>query len=211
MNFYIKELVNYSYPMHRDDLYAKNDEEFIEINQRDQFDIERTQRNFEKLANERIELEKSWCSFVACIKENDQFKRVTDRSSGAHSYSFKLEILLQRNLGIGLCISQIGKLVGIYFTSQKPQAIIPFKEFTATVDEFSKESINPFISYYPYSEEQVYFANMLIKCCEGFFPEFQLFNNLFASNKIEDIVIRGKNIYKSELFQVLFADNLVII
>ncbi|MFC5625593.1 hypothetical protein [Algoriphagus winogradskyi] len=44
-----------------------------------------------------------------------------------------------------------------------------------------------------------------------FYPDYVLFNNLFASVAIEELVIYDKNIYKSELFKVLFADNLVVI
>ena len=207
-----KELLNkYSYPLHRVDLFAKNHEEFIKIKQRDQFDIERTQRNFEKLANERIELEKSWSSFISRIKEFDGFLRVTDRTPSAFEYSFKVEIVLDNKSGLGFCLSQIGNLVGIYFTSQKPHALIPFKEFNSTIGELSKESINPFISYFPYSEIQIENAQQLMELSKEFFPDFVLFNNLFAGTTIEDLVIYGKSFYKSELFQVLFADNLVII
>ncbi|WP_339866128.1 hypothetical protein [uncultured Algoriphagus sp.] len=211
MNFYREELNNFSYPMHRDDLYAKTDEEFIEINQRDQFDIERTQRNFEKLANGRIELEKSWSSFISRIRGFDGFLRVTDRTPTAFVYSFKVEIVLDNNLGLGFCLSQIGKLIGIYFTSQKTSGLIPLKEFTSSIGEYSKESINPFISYFPYSEIQIEKAQQLMELSKVFYPDYVLFNNLFASVAIEDLVIYDKNIYKSELFKVLFADNLVVI
>jgi hypothetical protein len=211
MNSY-KEVLNiYSYQLHRDDLYAKTDEEFIKINQRDQIAIERTQKNFENLANERIKLEKSWNSFLSRIKAINGFLRVTDRTPMAFTYSFKVEVVLQNNLGIGFCLSQIGKLVGIYFTSQKINALIPFKEFTSSIGEFSKESINPFISYFPYSQIQIESASQLMKISKEFFPDFELFNNYFASAQIEDLVIDGKFFYKSELFQVLFANNLVII
>lgn len=211
MNSFTELLNNYSYQLHRNDLYAKTDEEFIKINKRNQLEVGRIKKNLEKLEVEKGGLEESWNSMVTLLKGNDQFKRVTDRTKGAHTYSFKLEILLPDNLGIGFCLSQIGDLIGIYFTSGHAKSLIPITEYTSTIGVFSKESINPFISYFPYSDEQINFANKLISCCEEFFPEFQLFNNIFAATKIEDIVIDGKNVYVSDLFQVLFADNLVII
>lgn len=211
MNSY-KEVLNiYSYPLHRADINAKTDENFIKINQRDQADIEKTQKNFEKLANERIELERSWSSFVSRIRGIDGFLKVTDRTPMAFTYSFKAEVVLQNNLGVGFCLSQIGKLVGTYFTSPKINALIPFKEFTSSIGEFPKESINPFISYFPYSQIQIESANQLMEISKFFFPDFELFNNYFASTQIEDLVIDGKNFNKSELFQVLFANNLVVI
>ncbi|WP_075350446.1 hypothetical protein [Algoriphagus marinus] len=211
MGSILEEIENYSFQLHRDDLYAKTDEEFIKINKRNQLEVERIKKNLEKLEVEKVGLVESWNSMVILLKENDQIKRVTDRTKGAHTYSFKMEILLPNKLGIGFCLSQIGKLIGIYFTSGHAKSIIPITEYTSTIGVFSKESKNPFISYFPYSEEQINFANKLISCCERFFPEFQLFNNIFAATKIEDIVIDGKSVYRSDLFQVLFADNLVII
>jgi hypothetical protein len=129
----------------------------------------------------------------------------------AFTYAFKVEVVLQDNFGIGFCLSQIGKLVGIYFTSQKHNSLIPLKEFTSSIGEFPKESINPFISYFPYSELQIEKAKHLIEISREFFPDFELFNNYCASDTIEDLVIDGKNFYKSELSQVLFANNLVVI
>ena len=211
MNPYLKELENYSYPLHKTDLDGISDEEFIRITDRDQADIHRTQINFQKLANERIELESSWSSFFSRIKEIDGFLRVTDRTAGAYIYSFKAEIVLPDNLGIGICLSQIGNLVGFYFTSQKINALIPFKEFTSSIGGLSNVVINPFISYFPYSEIQIETANQLIEISREFFPDFELFNNFFASDTIEDLVIDGKNFKKSELFQVLFTNNLVVI
>lgn len=211
MNPFKEELCKFSFPLHREDLYAETEDDFIKINQRDQADIERTQKNFEKLASERFELERSWSSFISRIKVIDGFLRVTDRTPLAYTYSFKVEIVLENNLGIGFCLSQIGKLVGIYFTSQKINALIPFKEFTSPIGGFPNASINPFISYFPYSEIQIEIANQLIEYGKEVFPDFQLFNNYNASIKIKEIVIDGKNIYQSDLFQVLFANNLVVI
>jgi hypothetical protein len=211
MNPYLIDIEKYSFPLYKTDLNANIDEDFIKINQRDQADIERTQKNFEKLANERIKLERSWSSFVSRIMGIDGFLRVTDRTPMAFTYSFKVEVVLQNNLGVGFCLSQIGKLVGIYFTSQKINALIPFKEFTSSIGEFPKESINPFISYFPFSQIQIESANQLMEISKFFFPDFELFNNYYASAQIEDLVIDGKNFNKSELFQVLFANNLVVI
>jgi hypothetical protein len=211
MNPYLIDIEKYSYPLYKTDLNAKTDEDFIKINQRDQADIEKTQKNFEKLANERIELERSWSSFVLRIRGIEGFLKVTDRTPMAFTYSFKVEVVLQDNFGIGFCLSQIGKVVGIYFTSQKINALIPFKEFTSSVGGLSKVFINPSISYFPYSEIQIESANQLIEISREFFPDFQLFDNYCASDQIEDLVIDGRSFYKSELFQVLFADNLVVI
>ena len=96
---------------------------------------------------------------------------------------------------------------------------ITYKNYTAKYMGFSqlrsKNTKHPIrridISYFPYSEIQIENAKQLMELSKEFFPDFVLFNNLFAGTTIEDLVIYGKNFYKSELFQVLFADNLVVI
>jgi hypothetical protein len=211
MNSYLLELAQYSYPFDRSDLFPKNQNEMVKINDKDRLNKIRVSEKFEELAMRKMEHEEHWNSFVNEVKLEGRFIRVTDRSQLAHSYSFKLELLLEGNYGLGFCLSQIGQLIGIYFTNQSLKANIPIVEFRSAVGVLSKKSPNHFICYFPFSVTQIDATNRLLEICEYYFKDFQLFNNYHASTKIQDLVIGDQNIYESDLFQVLFADNLVVI
>jgi len=211
MNSYLLELALYSYPCNRSDLFPKNQNEMVKINDKDGLNKKRVSEKFEELALQKIEYRENWVSFVNEVKFGGGFLRVTDRSQLVHSYSFKLELLLEGNYGLGFCLSQIGQLIGIYFTNQSLKANIPIVEFRSAVGVLSKKSPNPYISYFPFSVAQIDATNRLLEICEYYFKDFQLFNNYHASTKIQDLVIGDQNIYESDLFQVLFADNLVVI
>lgn len=211
MNSYLLELAQYSYPFDRSDLFPKNQNEMVKINDKYSLNKKRVSEKFEELAMRKMEHEEHWNSFVNEVKLEGRFIRVTDRSQLAHSYSFKLEFLLEGNYGLGFCLSQIGQLIGIYFTNQSIKASIPIVEFRSAVGILSKKSPNPYISYFPFSVAQIDATNRLLEICENYFKDFQLFNNYHASTQIQDLVIGDQNIYELDLFQVLFADNLVVI
>lgn len=211
MNSYLLELAPYSYPFDRSDLFPKSHNEMVKINDKDRLNKIRVSEKFEELAIQKIEYQEYWVSFVNEVKLGGGFLRVTDRSQLAHSYSFKLEFLLEGNYGLGFCLSQIGQLIGIYFTNQSLKANIPIVEYRSAVGILSKKSSNLYISYFPFSETQVEASKWLLEICDNYFKGFQLFNNYHASTQIQDLVLGDQHVYESDLFQVLFADNLVVI
>jgi hypothetical protein len=211
MDRLIKELENYSYPLNKSDLVLDSEEKMVEVIQKNHLNSERIKKNLEVLEIQKVSIENSWNSFVFNLRDCNGIYRVTDRTNGAHPYSFKLEILISNKFGIGFCMSLIGRLIGIYFTGQNSKSLVPIRNFPSAIDGISQETRNPFISYFPFSEDQLEVTFQLIELSELYFPDFKLFNNLTATTKVKNMVIGNRMILESDLFQVLFTNNMVVI
>lgn len=112
----------------------------------------------------------NWETLIQQIKVIESVKRTRDLAGGAAPQTNKLLIGLNGvQEGIILNISYLTKLIGFYYCDYNSIPLIPI------VDSNYKQ-----ISYYPYNNLQEQLARDVLSLTDTLFPEFFLFNNLFA-------------------------------
>ena len=105
--------------------------------------------------------------------------------------------------GIILNISFLPQYIGLYFYHETIQTDTPIR------DSFGK--FNYHLSFYPFSLKQEDLAKELINIVNFYFLDFVLFNNLYASNEVNNVIINDSIEQKSTIFQVIFENNMNIV
>jgi hypothetical protein len=105
--------------------------------------------------------------------------------------------------GIIINISFLPKYIGLYFYHELIQTEIPIR------DRFGKNNYH--LSFYPFSLKHEDLAREIISLVNFYFPDFVLFNNLYASIEINNVVVDDSIKEVSTIFQVIFEDNMNII
>jgi hypothetical protein len=105
--------------------------------------------------------------------------------------------------GIILNISFLPKYIGYYFYHQNEKAMIPI------IDKFGME--NSQLSFYPFNRDQEKYCIEILDFISNLFPTFKLFENLYANEKVTNIIMDNTIVKESTFFQVIFEDNMCTI
>ncbi len=160
--------------------------------------LAKTNINFNDALAKKQSCATGWDKIVEMYKKKGYAR---DVSNASHQQTNTLIIGFNGNKeGIILNISFLPKYIGIYFYHQQMQTEIPIR------DRFGKNNYH--LSFYPFTLKHEDFAKDLINHVQYFFSDFTLFNNLYASNTIDNVVIDDSIKETSTIFQVIFEDNM---
>ncbi|MHA7130963.1 hypothetical protein [Algoriphagus namhaensis] len=198
-----------SYSFDDEDLNPQSESEMVYVFKKYQPLIEESNGKIEALNMEKEKLIPTWETFVNSLKNEVQFKRVVDRSVLSHTYSYRVEIGLEN--GFGFCMSFISKVLGIYYSSNNLNSSVTIKEYSIIPGVLDREITHQNLSYFPFARHQLDTAKRLISLNNFFFPNFDLFDNTFANEEYRNLGMGEEKFFKCDLFQILFANNLVVI
>lgn len=102
--------------------------------------------------------------------------------------------------GIILNISFLPKYIAFYFYHENIHSETPI------MDRFGNYNYN--LSFFPFSLKQEDFVRDLLENLSVHFEEFSLFNNLYASDTIENVITDSTIREVYSLFHVIFEDNM---
>ena len=152
------------------------------------------------LVKEKEEYSESWDSLIAELEDCGRYYLVRDvgLTTLPHCFRVVLPFYKENHEGLMLCISMIGKLIGMYFSDYTKNALIPIYLNCNTPEV---------VSYYPFSPRQEDEARFVLDLVNKHFPTFQKFDNTYASVPIQNIIL-GEQVYrKVDLFQAIFSAN----
>jgi hypothetical protein len=115
----------------------------------------------------------------------------------------KLIIALGMRQGVILNINYLSKLIGFYFCDFDTKAFIPIHSKLGYWD--------PMLSYFPFNETQLQFARELYSYVKLNFPDFELFDNLFANVKAYKVIVDLHIEDEIDYFQLLLDNNMAIV
>jgi hypothetical protein len=105
--------------------------------------------------------------------------------------------------GVILNISYISRMIGFYYSHFQMSPVIDVSSKTA--------STHRHVSYYPYNNDQELLTIELIDITRKYFTDFPVFNNIYASQKFNNVVVND-TIYNSvDCFQLHFGDDIIAI
>jgi hypothetical protein len=142
-----------------------------------------------------------WQVLLAELKFIDENVSLRDVGGGAASHCNKVMLGLgEWEHGIILNICHFAKTFGFYYCHY---AIPP------TIEVMSKDKTSfAHVSYYPYNEIQENLAMKVISIAEKHFNGFELFDNIYASQKISNVIINDTIFEEVDCFQLLFGDEI---
>lgn len=205
------KLSHLSYSFDSEELNPQSETEMVQVFKKYQPLIEESKGKIEALNMEKEKLKSKWAGFVTSLKNEAECKRVVDRSILSHTYSYRVEIGLENGFGLGFCMSFIGNVLGIYYSSNSLDSAVPIIEHSIIPGVLNREITHRNLSYFPFARYQLETAKELISLNSLYFPTFDLFDNTFAGEEFQNIGIGEEKFFKSDLFQILFANNLVVI
>ncbi|MBX0332609.1 hypothetical protein K3G39_05105 [Pontibacter sp. HSC-14F20] len=152
-----------------------------------------------KLVEEKDAYRENWNCLLHEVRASSKFGRIRDMefSTGLHAFKLVLPLKDSAHQGIMLCISMMKKHIGLYFSDLNKEALVPIMN-----------CIFPFqVSYYPFSQEQASLGRQVLDLALKHFPDFQKFDNAFASEEISDVMIGSDYFKKIDPFQAVFTTN----
>ncbi len=167
----------------------------------DEYDDSKALESYENVVKEKESYRKDWSSFLSCIK-GSKFPRVVNLEPSSERHCFKASLSFpNNNQGIILCISMIGKLVGIYYDQYyRGNNYLPMYNYRGNSENYT-------LSYYPATAEQEEFSRYTIETATSIFTSFQKFDNFYASKLVENIIVDRTRHEKLDLFQAFFCTN----
>jgi hypothetical protein len=127
--------------------------------------------------------------------------RFRDAGDNAVLHGHRLFIGFEGGIqGIVLNISYLTNHIGFYYCHHRQPALYPI---------FEKNGAPlPHISYCPYNDKQLTLARACFLQAQLHFPDFILFDNLFATRYCEKMIVNRKLQDNAELFLIVFGDRL---
>lgn len=160
--------------------------------------LQRTNKAFnEALAKKNLNAE-NWGKIVAFYK-NRGYARDTSNSSHLQTNSLIIGFN-EMSEGIILNISYLPLYIGIYFYHKTLDALVP------VTDGDGKFCYH--LSFFPFNLKQQDRSMELLMLVKHYFPDFEIFNNLFSAEKIKNVIIDGLIKEEATLFHTIFEDKM---
>ncbi|CAN5131877.1 hypothetical protein BH09BAC2_BH09BAC2_20470 [soil metagenome] len=102
--------------------------------------------------------------------------------------------------GIILNISYLLRMIGFYYCHYETKALIPIS---------GRQGIQYSLSYYPFNNVQEVACIEVHNAVSSLCGELELFNNSFASVKMQNVIIDNTVQSEIDLFQLFFGTNMV--
>jgi len=157
-----------------------------------------------KLVEEKERYREDWGKLIAELEDCRKYYKIRDCELATlpHCFRVVLPFYKENHEGLMLCISMIGKLIGMYFADYTKNTLVPIYLNCNTPEV---------VSYYPFSPRQEDEARFVLDLVNKHFPTFQKFDNTYASVPIQNIIL-GEQVYrKVDLFQAIFSANVGMI
>ena len=158
----------------------------------------KTNECYNQALEEKVQSSEKWSKIVEHFKAKGYAR---DISNASHLHT---NTLIIGNFGITegiiLNISFLPKYISFYFYHQNEKPKIPI------IDKYGVE--NQELSFFPFNKKQEKYCINVLDFVFNFFPNFALFNNIFANEKISNVIIDGRRTQESTFFQVIFEDNM---
>lgn len=110
--------------------------------------------------------------------------------------------------GICLMLSFVGNYIGIYYTDFYSETQLsnpsPIRVYDNKFDDGVDDMFD--VSYVPFNETQIHFAKEVINLALKHFPNFSVFDNNYASQKISNIETYSGYYKETDLFQAIFTN-----
>ena len=182
------------------DIYNIEIQTFYRAELLDSF-LSNSNENYNKALQNKIDNKSTWDKVVKFYKEQGYARDVTNVS---HLHTNTLMIGINGIIeGIILNISFLPKYIGYYFYHQNEKPIIPI------IDKFGLE--NSQLSFYPFNRNQEIYCKEILDFVSNLFPTFKLFENLYANEKVTNVIMDNTIVKESFFFQVIFEDNMCTI
>jgi hypothetical protein len=152
------------------------------------------------IVEEKEEYRENWNNLIADLEECGKYYRIRDCSPPTlpHCFRVVLPFYKENYEGLMLCISMMGKLIGMYFSDLTKGALVPIYLNCNTPNV---------VSYYPFSSRQEEEARFVLDLVYKHFPAFEKFDNTYASIPVRNVTL-GEHTYREvDLFQTIFSAN----
>lgn len=143
-----------------------------------------------------------WSSLVEELKRrNDVFRIKEPPVSTPHCFEASIALNKQCTVGVNLCLSFLDQEIGFYYVNYK----LKHKD-SHIVDSYG--SYKDYLSYFPSTQLQKTFVQVLKEEILRYFPGFNFFDNEIAAYKIESILGQSSFYKNIDIFQIIFSPYL---
>jgi hypothetical protein len=151
-----------------------------------------------------------WNKFVVEIKNLKSVKGTRDTYYSSYPDTGKITIGIDKNCeeGVTFNLNFRTMQMGIYYCHYKEISKIPIMGQSIQLPDFVYVRTDNHLSYYPFNNAQEKFTFLLIELADTFFPNFKLFNNVFAAKKAQNVIIDMGIIKELDYFQVFFGPSM---
>lgn len=177
--------------------YHSEVKKFYNINQLESI-LKGTNIIYNKAVSQKNLLNSFCKTLVSHYREQGNYAR--DISNIAHLHTNKIIIELSEKDGtVVLNISHLPKLIGFYYY----HPLYKTESKIVGVDNIKN------LSFFPFTNLQVDMTNDIINYINPSCLNYNLFNNIFANNLINEVIIDGTLQEETTLFQVIFDTNFI--
>ncbi len=189
-------------------LYKQLIEKYYSASFLDSF-LSDTNEQYKNAKKEKEKFTPIWNDFVSKVKNIEEVKKVRDTYYSSHPDTGKVTIGINNNVEESLTFNLSFRTMqmGIYYCHYSKKHDIPIVEqYRKAVDGTLYQTIYHHLSYFPFNKLQEEFAWQLVEIAYEFFPNFKLFNNIFAAKKASNVIIQNEIFNEYDYFRVIF-DN----
>jgi hypothetical protein len=157
--------------------------------------------DFDAICRQKEQHEPVWQQLVARIRLLDVFylPHFREAAGGAPVHCHRLYIGYDAaTQGIILNISYLTRQIGFYYCHYK----VPITYPVIGTNGYPIAGI----AYFPFDGVQDGIARACFELTQVYFPGFSLFNNFYATQPVENVIINETKHPLADLFQVIFGD-----